>query len=99
VNRLNIQVDNLCQFLPQDKVADFSKMNPQLLLENTEKCVGKIIGFSAINANCIQCMSHRWCSGLRACHGAQGSRVQIWPRQWIFKGDRNPAAHLPSDGK
>ncbi|XP_023721137.1 structural maintenance of chromosomes protein 5 isoform X2 [Cryptotermes secundus] len=40
VSKLNIQVDNLCQFLPQDKVADFSKMNPQLLLENTEKCIG-----------------------------------------------------------
>lgn len=37
---LNIQVDNLCQFLPQDKVQDFSKMNPQELLENTEKSVG-----------------------------------------------------------
>jgi chromosome segregation ATPase len=43
VSKLNIQVDNLCQFLPQDRVADFSKMNPQLLLENTEKCIGKII--------------------------------------------------------
>ncbi|XP_046478425.1 structural maintenance of chromosomes protein 5 isoform X1 [Neodiprion pinetum] len=37
---LNIQVDNLCQFLPQDKVQDFSKMNPQELLENTERSVG-----------------------------------------------------------
>jgi chromosome segregation ATPase len=43
VTKLNIQVDNLCQFLPQDRVADFSKMNPQQLLENTEKCIGKII--------------------------------------------------------
>jgi chromosome segregation ATPase len=43
MSKLSIQVDNLCQFLPQDRVADFSKMNPQLLLENTEKCVGKII--------------------------------------------------------
>lgn len=48
VSKLNIQVDNLCQFLPQDRVADFSKMNPQLLLENTEKCVGKIIVTRAI---------------------------------------------------
>lgn len=48
VSKLNIQVDNLCQFLPQDKVADFSKMNPQLLLENTEKCIGKIIVTRAI---------------------------------------------------
>ncbi|XP_017884045.1 structural maintenance of chromosomes protein 5 [Ceratina calcarata] len=37
---LDIQVDNLCQFLPQDKVQDFSKMNPQELLENTERSVG-----------------------------------------------------------
>ncbi|XP_012264932.2 structural maintenance of chromosomes protein 5 [Athalia rosae] len=37
---LNIQVSNLCQFLPQDKVQDFSKMNAQELLENTEKSVG-----------------------------------------------------------
>ncbi|KOC65567.1 Structural maintenance of chromosomes protein 5 [Habropoda laboriosa] len=37
---LNIQVDNLCQFLPQDKVQDFSKMNAQELLENTERSVG-----------------------------------------------------------
>ncbi|XP_076240283.1 structural maintenance of chromosomes 5 isoform X2 [Calliopsis andreniformis] len=37
---LDIQVDNLCQFLPQDKVQDFSKMNAQELLENTERSVG-----------------------------------------------------------
>ncbi|KAI4489641.1 hypothetical protein M0802_010900 [Mischocyttarus mexicanus] len=36
----NIQIDNLCQFLPQDKVHDFSKMNAQELLENTERSVG-----------------------------------------------------------
>jgi chromosome segregation ATPase len=47
-SKLNIQVDNLCQFLPQDRVADFSKMNPQLLLENTEKCIGKTIVTRAI---------------------------------------------------
>ncbi|XP_021919521.1 structural maintenance of chromosomes protein 5 isoform X3 [Zootermopsis nevadensis] len=39
VSKLNIQVYNLCQFLPQDRVADFSKMNPQQLLENTERCI------------------------------------------------------------
>lgn len=37
--RLNIQVGNLCQFLPQEKVADFSRMSPQELLESTEKAV------------------------------------------------------------
>ncbi|KAH8405322.1 hypothetical protein KR222_005352, partial [Zaprionus bogoriensis] len=35
----NIQVGNLCQFLPQDRVQDFSKMNPQELLANTMSSV------------------------------------------------------------
>lgn len=35
----NIQVDNLCQFLPQDRVQDFTKMNPQELLDNTQSSV------------------------------------------------------------
>lgn len=38
--KLSIQIDNLCQFLPQDKVQDFSKMNAQELLENTQRSVG-----------------------------------------------------------
>ena len=42
---LNIQVGNLCQFLPQERVTEFARMNPQQLLESTEKAVrsfGKI---------------------------------------------------------
>lgn len=39
---LNVQVSNLCQFLPQEKVAEFARMNQQQLLENTEKAVGGI---------------------------------------------------------
>ncbi|NXA11326.1 SMC5 protein, partial [Sapayoa aenigma] len=37
---LNIQVDNLCQFLPQDKVGEFAKLSKMELLEATEKSVG-----------------------------------------------------------
>jgi len=37
---LNVQIGNLCQFLPQDKVAEFAKMTQQQLLEATEKAVG-----------------------------------------------------------
>ncbi|XP_078689156.1 structural maintenance of chromosomes protein 5-like [Branchiostoma floridae x Branchiostoma belcheri] len=40
VASFNIQVNNLCQFLPQDRVADFAKMDKYQLLENTEKAVG-----------------------------------------------------------
>lgn len=38
--KLNIDVDNLCQFLPQDMVAEFAKMTPAGLLEATEKATG-----------------------------------------------------------
>lgn len=34
-----IQIDNLCQFLPQDKVGEFSRMNPVQLLRATETAV------------------------------------------------------------
>ena len=37
---LNIKVDNLCQFLPQDSVAQFVKMTPSDLLTNTLKAAG-----------------------------------------------------------
>lgn len=40
VAEMNIQVDNLCQFLPQDRVASFAKMNKFQLLEATENSVG-----------------------------------------------------------
>lgn len=31
----NIQVDNLCQFLPQDRVVEFAQMNPVQMLDTT----------------------------------------------------------------
>ncbi|KAJ6649475.1 Structural maintenance of chromosomes protein 5, partial [Pseudolycoriella hygida] len=36
VSEFNIQIANLCQFLPQDRVQDFAKMNAQELLHNTQ---------------------------------------------------------------
>ncbi|XP_067289832.1 structural maintenance of chromosomes protein 5 isoform X2 [Pseudorasbora parva] len=40
VKELHIQVGNLCQFLPQEKVGEFAKMSKIELLEATEKSVG-----------------------------------------------------------
>ncbi|KAL0965440.1 hypothetical protein UPYG_G00281300 [Umbra pygmaea] len=40
VKMLQIQVSNLCQFLPQEKVGEFAKMSKIELLEATEKSVG-----------------------------------------------------------
>ncbi|XP_061873790.1 structural maintenance of chromosomes protein 5 isoform X2 [Colius striatus] len=40
ISALNIQVDNLCQFLPQDKVGEFAKLTKTELLEATEKSIG-----------------------------------------------------------
>lgn len=36
VKQFDIQVDNLCQFLPQDRVQDFAKLNKQELLRQTQ---------------------------------------------------------------
>jgi chromosome segregation ATPase len=38
--KLTIQLDNLCQFLPQEKVVEFSKMTPTELLLSTERAIG-----------------------------------------------------------
>lgn len=40
VKSLNINVDNLCQFLPQERVIEFVKMDRKTLLECTEKAAG-----------------------------------------------------------
>ncbi|KAJ6255419.1 structural maintenance of chromosomes protein [Anaeramoeba flamelloides] len=37
--KLGIQVNNLCQFLPQDKVYEFSAISPASLLEKTESVI------------------------------------------------------------
>lgn len=37
---LSIQIDNLCQFLPQDKVVEFAAMTPVELLRSTQRAVG-----------------------------------------------------------
>jgi chromosome segregation ATPase len=37
VGNLSIQVDNLCQFLPQDKVAEFAAQTPVELLHSTQR--------------------------------------------------------------
>lgn len=41
IKGLNIQVDNLCQFLPQDKVSEFAQMNPSQLLLETQRAAGQ----------------------------------------------------------
>ncbi|KAG1438517.1 hypothetical protein G6F56_012620 [Rhizopus delemar] len=42
IHGFNIQVDNLCQFLPQDRVAEFAEMSPTQLLEKTQSAAGEI---------------------------------------------------------
>ncbi|THH15953.1 hypothetical protein EW146_g4614 [Bondarzewia mesenterica] len=40
MNELDIQVGNLCSFLPQDKVSEFAAMSPQQLLRETQRAAG-----------------------------------------------------------
>ncbi|KAI8823741.1 uncharacterized protein EV422DRAFT_368077 [Fimicolochytrium jonesii] len=37
---MHVQVDNLCSFLPQEKVSEFAQMNPPELLRETERSAG-----------------------------------------------------------
>ncbi|KAH9482179.1 Structural maintenance of chromosomes protein 5 [Psilocybe cubensis] len=37
---LNVQVGNLCSFLPQDRVSEFAGMSPQQLLKETQRAAG-----------------------------------------------------------
>ncbi|KAL0950349.1 hypothetical protein HGRIS_010317 [Hohenbuehelia grisea] len=37
---LNVQIGNLCSFLPQDKVSEFAAMSPQQLLKETQRAAG-----------------------------------------------------------
>lgn len=40
VKGFNIQLDNLCHFLPQERVAEFASLSPEKLLLETERTVG-----------------------------------------------------------
>ena len=38
--KFNIQIDNLCQFLPQDRVVEFAQMKPHEVLLSTQQAAG-----------------------------------------------------------
>jgi len=40
MHKLGVQLDNLCQFLPQDRVVEFARLTPEALLKETEKAIG-----------------------------------------------------------
>lgn len=40
VKKLNIQLDNLCHFLPQERVAEFASLSPENLLLEVERTIG-----------------------------------------------------------
>lgn len=40
VKSLNIQLDNLCHFLPQERVAEFASLSPEKLLLEMERTIG-----------------------------------------------------------
>jgi chromosome segregation ATPase len=41
---LSIHMENLCQFLPQDRVSEFADMTPQQILKATEEAIGGQVG-------------------------------------------------------
>jgi chromosome segregation ATPase len=41
-NSLQIQTENMCQFLPQDRVREFPEMKPEQIFQNSLKAVGNL---------------------------------------------------------
>ena len=41
-NNLQIQTENMCQFLPQDRVREFPEMKPDQIFQNSLKAVGDL---------------------------------------------------------
>ena len=39
---MNIDINNLCQVLPQERVVEFSRLTPKELLLSTEKSIGDV---------------------------------------------------------
>lgn len=58
INFIILQVDNLCQLLPQDRVQDFSKMDSMQLLRSTLSAVGGQKSVSQLD-ELIQCRSEQ----------------------------------------
>jgi structural maintenance of chromosomes protein 5 len=46
VSYLGIQIDNLCQFLPQDRVSEFARLTPVQLFMETQKAAGPLDSIS-----------------------------------------------------
>ncbi|VDB97925.1 unnamed protein product [Peniophora sp. CBMAI 1063] len=40
IGKLNVNVSNMCNFLPQDRVAEFAQRSPQGLLQDTQRAAG-----------------------------------------------------------
>lgn len=40
--KMNIDINNLCQILPQERVVEFSRLTPKNLLLSTEKSIGDV---------------------------------------------------------
>jgi len=54
-NTYNISIDNMCTFLPQDRVGSFSGFNSKMLLEETEKSLSSDKDLYEDHMKLIQC--------------------------------------------
>eukprot|EP01133_Synstelium_polycarpum_P001429 gene1429-1658_t len=71
MKEIGVQVDNLCQFLPQDKVVSFAAMSPTELLVETEKA----IGFNNMHENHVKLIEMR--KEQLAMKGAQQGQANV----------------------
>jgi chromosome segregation ATPase len=86
VRSFSIQIDNLCQFLPQDRVVEFAQMTPVGLLESTQKAAAqehmaawhtelKTLGAERINMQATHAESAKQLEALEKRQAAQQVEV------------------------
>lgn len=60
IARFNIQLDNLCQFLAQDRVSEFARMNSRELLRETQRAAGQNLQEMHIHLIAEQAKQTKW---------------------------------------
>ena len=97
---LRIQLDNLCQFLPQDRVADLARLPPTALLQETERALGDA-SLHALHADLAAAVAEekaarRQAGALRAEAEAAG-RAQEGGRAEAHRAERVDALQRRAD--
>jgi len=85
-DHFSIQLDNLCQFLPQDRVSEFARLTPAALLVETQRASGDGLGLCAAHREAANRSSLSYAEDLRAA-ALRGELAAAARQQEAVRGD------------